>query len=330
MDEADLEALQKLDLLKTDDRLLQEVAQAFLASVLVVVVTGLYVARFERSLYENSRFLMLLAVIFLLVLAGARIVSSTGQIYLYPTAALALLYVSISTSRVALIGTLNLAFLLGLSTAGSLEVATLVGTSGMIGILTLRSTDRLNNFFVTGLVIGLANIIVATVFNLGQADSLTFAGATLSLLVPFSVINGIFAAAAAIAGMYLVTLLFNLTTSLKLAELGQPNQPLLQRLLREAPGTYQHSLQVANLSEQAALTIGANAELVRVSALYHDIGKMLNPAFFSENQQFGGGNPHDVLDDPYRSADIIISHVTEGDDLARPVSAAKQDARLYS
>lgn len=317
IDQADLEALQKLDLLKTDDRRLEEVAQALLASLLVVVITGLYVARFERYLYANSRFLMLLAVIFLIVLAGGRIVSATGQIYLYPTAALALLFVSIATPRVALIGTLNLAFLLGLISTGSLEVATLVGTGGLIGILTLRSTDRLNNYFLAGLVIGLANTIVATVFNLGQMDTLSVAGTSLSLLVPFSLINGIFAAAAAIAGMYLVTLLFNLPTSLKLAELSQPNQPLLQRLLREAPGTYQHSLQVANLSEQAALTIGANAEMVRVSALYHDIGKMLNPIFFSENQQFGGGNPHDVLDDPYRSADIIISHVTDGDDLAR-------------
>jgi putative nucleotidyltransferase with HDIG domain len=116
--------------------------------------------------------------------------------------------------------------------------------------------------------------------------------------------------------MYLVTLLFNLPTTLKLVELSQPNQPLLQRLLREAPGTYQHSLQVANLAEQAANAIGANAELTRVAALYHDIGKMLNPAFFVENQA-DNVNPHDVLGDPYRSADMIISHVTDGDRLAR-------------
>jgi hypothetical protein len=86
--------------------------------------------------------------------------------------------------------------------------------------------------------------------------------------------------------------------------------------MREAPGTYQHSLQVANLSEQVANAIGANSELTRVAALYHDIGKMLNPAFFTENQS-SAGNPHDILNDPYRSADIIISHVTEGDDMAR-------------
>src|SRR5690606_18285610 len=90
----------------------------------------------------------------------------------------------------------------------------------------------------------------------------------------------------------------------------------LQRLLREAPGTYQHSLQVGNLGEQAATAIGANPELVRVAALYHDIGKMMNPAFFVENQA-DNVNPHDALNDPYRSADIIIGHVTDGDRLAR-------------
>jgi putative nucleotidyltransferase with HDIG domain len=135
-------------------------------------------------------------------------------------------------------------------------------------------------------------------------------------LVAYGVINGILAATGALAGLYIVTALFNLPTGIKLAELSQSGQPLLQRLLREAPGTYQHSLQVANLAEQAANAIGANADLVRVAAMYHDIGKMLNAAFFTENQ-VEGVNPHDVLNDPARSADIIISHVTDGEKMAR-------------
>jgi putative nucleotidyltransferase with HDIG domain len=96
----------------------------------------------------------------------------------------------------------------------------------------------------------------------------------------------------------------------------QPNQPLLQRLLREAPGTYQHSLQVANLAEVATERIGGNATLVRVAAMYHDIGKMLNPHFYVENQA-EGLNPHDVLDDPVQSARLIIGHVVEGERMAR-------------
>jgi putative nucleotidyltransferase with HDIG domain len=87
-------------------------------------------------------------------------------------------------------------------------------------------------------------------------------------------------------------------------------------MLRKAPGTYQHSLQVANLAELAAEQIGANATLVRVGAMYHDIGKTLNPQFFVENQT-AGVNPHDELHDPYRSAQLIIGHVAEGIRLAR-------------
>jgi hypothetical protein len=112
-----------------------------------------------------------------------------------------------------------------------------------------------------------------------------------------------------------ITNIMNLPTSLKLIELMQPNQPLLQRLLREAPGTFQHSLQVANLAELATERIEGNATLVRVAAMYHDIGKTLNPHFFVENQK--GINPHDILDDPQKSAKILIGHVLEGDRMAR-------------
>lgn len=312
LDETDYEALQQLGLLKSEDSRLLELAQAFLASLLVVIVTGLFTARMAPELFESSRFLLLLAVIFLLVLLGARIVGATGQIYLYPLAGLALLYVALGQPQMALIGTLGLGLLTGIMMGGLLEIATFVCVGGVIGALTLRPTERLNGFFVAGLVIGLGNIIVVTIFNLDGAD-----GLELTVLVLYSFLNGLLSAAVAIAGLYVVTMLFNLPTSLKFAELSRPSHPLLQRLLREAPGTYQHSLQVANLSEQAALAIGADAELVRVAALYHDIGKMNNPAFFTENQAFGGGNPHDVLNDPNRSAAIIISHVTDGAEMAR-------------
>ncbi|MBZ0304643.1 MAG: HDIG domain-containing protein, partial [Anaerolineae bacterium] len=116
--------------------------------------------------------------------------------------------------------------------------------------------------------------------------------------------------------LYFITAAMNLTTNLKLIELMDSKHALLQRLLREAPGTYQHSLQVANLSEIAAEAIGANAQLVRVAAMYHDIGKILNPYYFTENTT-GSINPHDDLNDPLQSAKVIIGHVIEGERLAR-------------
>jgi hypothetical protein len=115
--------------------------------------------------------------------------------------------------------------------------------------------------------------------------------------------------------LFLIAPLFDIITTMRLIELSRPESPLLQRLLREAPATYHHSLMVANLAEQAAEAIGANALLTRVGAYYHDIGKMTRPYFFTENQA-DGMNPHDRLD-PQTSAGVIVGHVTDGIELAR-------------
>ncbi|MBZ0277766.1 MAG: HDIG domain-containing protein, partial [Anaerolineae bacterium] len=174
-------------------------------------------------------------------------------------------------------------------------------------------SERINSYFLPGILVAFMNMVVVTIFYQGTASTQSV---QLLELIVYSLLNGLLASVAALAALYVVTFLFNLPTSLKLVELSQPGQPLLQRLLREAPGTYQHSLMVGNLSEQAANAIGADAALVRVAALYHDIGKMLNAPFFTENQA-DGVNPHEVLNDPARSADIIISHVTDGEKMAR-------------
>jgi putative nucleotidyltransferase with HDIG domain len=312
INEAAFEALDRLDLLKPADRRLQEIAAALLASILVMIVTGLYIARFNRPLLDQPRFLALLATIFLIALVGARIFGANAQVYVYPASALALLFVPLIGPEIAIIGSFGLAILIGLMSGAAFEVVLLILVGGMVGALTLRRSERFNSYFLAGLIVAGTHTIVVTIFNQITPNP----DMELGLLILYSLINGILSAAVAIAGMYVITLAFNLPTSLKLIELSQPNQPLLQRLLREAPGTYQHSLQVANLGEQAANAVGANAELVRVAALYHDVGKMENPAFFIENQ-VEDVNPHDVLNDPYRSAYIIISHVTEGDEMAR-------------
>ena len=110
--------------------------------------------------------------------------------------------------------------------------------------------------------------------------------------------------------------LFDLVTPVRLVELANPNRPLLKRLATEAPGTYQHTLFVANLATAAAQAVGANVELVRAGTLYHDIGKMVRPLYFIENQM-GLPNPHDELSDPERSAQMIKAHVADGLKLAK-------------
>jgi cyclic-di-AMP phosphodiesterase PgpH len=227
-----------------------------------------------------------------------------------------LLFVAIVGYHEAIISTFGMAILAGFMANLSLEVTTLVATGGLMGALTLRRTERLNAFFVSGAVVGFVNAAIVATFKLMTPNTLT--NTELAGLIVTALLSGlVLVPATAIASMFLVTAIFNLPTALKLLDLAQPSKPLLQRLLREAPGTYQHSLQVANLAEQAASKIGADSQLTHVAALYHDIGKMGNPLFFTENQQDPSMNPHDTLNDPYRSAAIIIEHITEGDEMAK-------------
>lgn len=314
--ETDYEALQALGLLLSESARGQEIFRAFIASTIVMVLLGLYMTRFEPALvYQETRLLMLLAVMFLLVLALLRALGIQGNLYLFPTASLALVYVAVVGPHLAIIASLGLAMLTGMMANNSLEVATLIAAGSMIAAFSLRRAERLNAFFFAGLLVGIIDAAVVGVFTLATPIPPNDLDAASRLVITlFS--GALITPATAIALMYVITVVFNLTTPLKLLDLSQPNKPLLQRLLREAPGTYQHSLQVANLAEQAANAIGADAQITHVAALYHDIGKMLNPLYFTENQQ-GIANPHDTLNDPYRSADIIISHVTEGSELAK-------------
>jgi putative nucleotidyltransferase with HDIG domain len=308
------EAMQQLGLLQVVDDRAGALARAFLANVIIMVATGLYVLRLKPSLLVSSRFIAVLAGLFLIFLFGARIASTGGQLYLYPTAALALILTALTAPEIAVLGMMGLGALIGIMTGNSLEMSMLVVVGGVLAAMTLRRAERLNSYFMPGLLVAAGNIAVMGTFYHTSFSQ----GADLSIgsLLLYCFLNGILSAVVAIGALYLVSVIFNFPTAVKLLELSQPNHPLLQRLLREAPGTYQHSLQVANLSEQAANAISANADLVRVAALYHDIGKMANPAFFTENQ-VEGVNPHDTLNDPARSADIIINHVTDGERIAR-------------
>jgi putative nucleotidyltransferase with HDIG domain len=131
----------------------------------------------------------------------------------------------------------------------------------------------------------------------------------------FGGVNGLLSAWLAIGALPMFEHFSGITTHLRLLDISNPSEPLLQRLLKEAPGTYQHSIMVANLAESAAQEIGADALLCRVGAYYHDIGKMKRPRFFVENQM-GAENPHDRLA-PSLSTLIILSHVKDGVEIGR-------------
>ena len=313
IDNLSYEALQELGLLAQTSNRGSRILRALLASALVTVMLGLYISRFESHLITtDSRTLLLLAALFLVALAALRAFGGP-YIYLVPVAALGILYVSISRPGLAIVASGGFAFLGGLLwRSPSLEIACLITAGNVAAILTLRNAGRLNSYFLSGLIVGIANTAVVAIFAL----QLGVESLSLTQLMQAFVNGLLIVPTVSFAAMYALTVLFNLPTPFKLMDLSQPSKPLLQRLLREAPGTYQHSLQVANLAEQAAAAIGADAQLTHVAALYHDIGKMNQPFFYTENQQHIH-NPHDSLDDPYRSADIIIDHVIEGDAMAK-------------
>ena len=154
-------------------------------------------------------------------------------------------------------------------------------------------------------------------------QALTYGAVTLLLGQPFSWAalavaggTGLLWSIVALGASPHLESMFDVVTPIRLAELANPNRPLLRRLANEAPGTFQHTLFVASLAERAAQKLGLNVELVRTGTLYHDIGKMVEAEFFIENQ-LGKPNPHDQIQDPYRSAEIILAHVPDGLRLAR-------------
>jgi len=200
----------------------------------------------------------------------------------------------------------------GFMAGGSLELAVYALVGGLIASLSLSKVERLSAFFWAGVYVALSNLAVILSFHLPQQDYDTV---QLLTLAGFSLVNGGLSASLTVAGFYLLGTLFDITTSLQLMELARPTHPLLRQLLLKAPGTYHHSILVSNMAEEAAGRIGADALLARVGAYYHDVGKIIQPHFFVDNQ-VEGVNVHERLD-PRTSAQIIISHVEDGLDLAK-------------
>jgi cyclic-di-AMP phosphodiesterase PgpH len=311
VNEEHLEALEKLGLLQ------QEISWGRLGSVffsvlLTVGLMMLYWYRFRGPLLNSPRYLTVLGGLIITFALGARLLvpGAGAYAYLFPSAALAMLLVVIFDVRLALFVTIVMAMLSGIIARESLELAVYMAMGPLFAALTLRDAQRVNAFFRAGLVAALANMVVVLIFRLGEGVE------TVELLevLLYSVVNGIISASVTLAGFFVIGGLFGMMTTLQLQELSRLDHPLLRELLRRAPGTYHHSIMVANLAEQAAERVGASATLVRVGSFYHDIGKMLRPPFYTENQE--GIDPHETLD-PYSSARIIISHVRDGLELAR-------------
>ena len=310
---ATLEALQVMGLVQPhfDWKELTSAAAVALLSITMIVV---YLRR-RATLLNDPRGLTVFVVLFLVFLLGGRlsIYSDPVVAYLLPIAAYSMTIAVLFRTDLALISTLPLVFLVGLGQANAADLNLYYLISSYFGVLTLGSAKRLTAFFRAGAAVAGSALLVATAFSLPASMS---EAVVLYPLIGAALLYGIASGSLTVILQFFLAQFLGMTTALQLMEISRPDHPLLQLLLRNAPGTYQHSLQVANLAEQAAERIGADPLLTRVGALYHDVGKALNPMFFIENQVPGMQNPHDQLQ-PEDSARIIIQHVPDGLELAR-------------
>jgi putative nucleotidyltransferase with HDIG domain len=195
----------------------------------------------------------------------------------------------------------------------ALDLAPYYLISSLIGLLALGPARRFWGFVRAGIAITLSGLVVLLAYRLPFFSPDWLGVVQLGGVVVFS---GFAGASVTLLLQYLLAQSLGLTTALQLLDISRPDYPLLQFFLRTSPGTYQHSLQVANLAEQAAEKIGADALLTRVGAQFHDIGKALNPTFFIENQVVGNVNTHNDSP-PEEVAATIIRHVTDGVALAK-------------
>ncbi len=295
-----------------DDNNLGLLAGQIAYLLVVLSVLYIYLAKFHARVFADIRimtFLMSCLVVFavIAILLGETIHSG---IYIAPFAAVPVVILLFVDRRVAVIGLLASVMIGAMAAIYQFQFIFMELVAGITAIFCLKQLSRRSQLLRVSLFSFLAYMVTYAISLLLSEGS--FGG--ISLRVPvFLAVNAVLLALTYVL-IFVIERIFGFTSTVTLVELNDINHPLLRRLSEEAPGTFQHSMQVATLAADAARAIGANTQLVRTGALYHDIGKLSSPIFFTENQH--GVNPHNGLD-PKVSAKKIISHVTEGLALAQ-------------
>lgn len=279
----------------------------FLYVAMLMALLMLYIYFFCDNIYNNQMafiFIYSLITLFFLVGVGLNYFVAQG-VYLAPMMIVAILVLVFFDGRTALFTTGTLALICAGVTAFALEFLFLQFCAATAAVFSLRELSRRSQLLRTSGVVALAYLLAYVALELLMNGSVE--GCTWRMAAILSV-NAALTSMAYIM-MFAVERIFGFVSVVTLVELADINAPLLMRLSNECPGTFQHSIAVSNLACDAAQRIGANVQLVRAGALYHDIGKIANPAFFTENQH--GVNPHDALS-PERSASIVVNHVKDG------------------
>ena len=309
---------QKFTLIKTYERMSNEsnvnnAVQRFsvLGNIVIIallmLILYLYVRIMQPAVFANMRnmvFLFSFVMIFLLmvyVIAHLR----SGFLYLIPFALVPIVVTVFNNVSLGFFTHLVVVLISSLVAPEASNFVIMQFLAGTIAIVSIKGLMQRSQLVVCALLIFLGytiTFIAQHIARNGTVDTIDWH------VVLYFAVNSIVLSFAYI-GIFIVEKIFGFTSQVTLVELSDINNPVLRELSENCPGTFQHSLQVATLAGEAAHKVGANVQLVRAGALYHDIGKIENPAFFTENQS--GVNPHDVLT-PEQSAMIVISHVTDG------------------
>ena len=280
--------------------------QILYVSILMVCFT-LYLALYRRDYFDKTRNItMLYVLIVLFVLLTAVFVRNTFiHVYILPYAMVPIFIRVFMDSRTAFMTHITMIFICALMLQHPFDFVVVETVAGLVAISSLRELTQRSQLIKTAILISVAAMATNLAFDWTRATALTQIDySTYNYLVA----NGI-ALLFAYPLLYLMEKIFGFTSDITLVELSNTNNKLLRRMSEVAPGTFNHSIQVANLAGEIANKIGGKAQLVRTGALYHDIGKLSNPIYFTENQS--GIDPHEMLTD-IESAQIIVSHVTEG------------------
>jgi len=313
IDEQTYEALEKFNFISPDNKD-QEYFASGIFVFLQMVFLGLYFNR-QKSNSFSLKEILIISIAFIIFLLSAKflIPNRTVLPYIFPFAGFTFSIGTLFGFEAAFVLSLSLSSIISFGSFDFQSLLPFYLIPSLLGSLILGQGRRISVFFSAGLITGIlsAGIILSIRLLDGSTDligMITLTGASL--------FNGMASASLGLLLQFFVAQILGITTAIQLLEISRPDHPLLQFILTNSPGSYQHSLQVANMAEQAAKDIGADQLLTRVGALYHDAGKAANPSFFIENQVAGDLNSHDDLD-PYLSAATIIQHVPDGVELSK-------------
>ncbi len=311
--QAQYEVLLALGMVKAGDAKIHtlSIIGAILLVIACFAVLYLYMRRYAHECLKNDGLLLMIAIIFALsILLSSAGIAKTVSPYLLPIIAGTALIAILLDIRFAITYNVVISIIAVLIFEGDIYCLSCLMLSGTLSAFVFTRAGMRHTLVFSALIQSLCQF--ALYFAIAVIEGLEIKGALM---------RGVYGlASGAISSVFIIGTLpfweyaFDVTTPFKLLELANPDQPLLKRLLTEAPGTYHHSLMVGNLAEAACEAVGGNALLARTGAYYHDVGKLRRPQYFKENQY--AENPHDKMS-PVLSASVILSHVKEGSELAR-------------